>query len=153
MAMAATKAGHNDKREDDSKGTVIEVDVAEGTPLTHEDYVFLASLGPQTSSGDRTRTDMAGLLMDDETVAALHRYRDFFAVHGVNCNVAMVDGSVKTIIDRNGDGYLNSGFPVGSGNISAENGFTDGECEINVTDVFTGTILDTTVFTKTAQEF
>ena len=42
--------------------------------------------------------------------------RDFFAVHGIgktkHCNVLMADGSVQVFVDKNGDGYINPGFPV-----------------------------------------
>jgi len=52
--------------------------------------------------------------------------RDWYSVHGggtkgSSCNILMADGSVKTFIDANGDGFLNPGFPV--------NGLTDDEID------------------------
>jgi prepilin-type N-terminal cleavage/methylation domain-containing protein/prepilin-type processing-associated H-X9-DG protein len=61
----------------------------------------------------------------------LQDYRGFGPVHNGECNILMVDGSVQTFVDKNGDGFLNNGFPP-----SAENGFEDEEVEIEPRDVF-----------------
>ncbi|MDA1231910.1 MAG: DUF1559 domain-containing protein [Planctomycetota bacterium] len=78
----------------------------------------------------------------------LQDYRDFYAVHAAGCNLLMADGSVKTIFDTNGDRYLNPGFNA-TGMTSARDGYTEGPCEINAFEVFTGTWLqDPAAFAK-----
>jgi prepilin-type N-terminal cleavage/methylation domain-containing protein/prepilin-type processing-associated H-X9-DG protein len=73
--------------------------------------------------------------------------RDWYAWHRGQCNVLMADGSVKTLIDRNGDGFLNPGFPAGAGAISND-GYASGECEINNFEVFCGTFLSRDLILK-----
>jgi len=70
--------------------------------------------------------------------------RDWYAHHGKTANVLMADGSVKELIDVNGDGFFNPGFPV-SGNAVAladSVGYTSGDVEINSFEVFTGVMID-----------
>jgi prepilin-type N-terminal cleavage/methylation domain-containing protein len=68
-------------------------------------------------------------------------YRDFGAVHGVtdkHCNFLMADASVKTLVDRNKDGFINNGFNpavyTGAGSI----GYTSADLEVEPTDLFSG---------------
>ena len=83
----------------------------------------------------------------------LQDYRDMLAVHRGNCNILMADGSVKVVADTNGDGFLNPGFPVVDQGTAAQTvGYTDGTCEINNFEVFTGLFLNIDVFTKTEFE-
>lgn len=68
--------------------------------------------------------------------------RDWFAWHGRGrnkiCNILMADGSVKAIVDLNGDGFLNPGFPAsGTGS-----GYTDGTVELRPSECFSGPWLD-----------
>lgn len=78
----------------------------------------------------------------------LQDYRDFYATHNGGCNLLMADGSVKTIFDLNGDKYLNPGFNA-TGMSKAVDGYTEGPCEINAFEVFTGTWLqDPATFSK-----
>jgi prepilin-type N-terminal cleavage/methylation domain-containing protein/prepilin-type processing-associated H-X9-DG protein len=51
-------------------------------------------------------TGVGGIFLQDT--------RDWFAVHNGAANILMADGSVKSVNDKNGDGYLNPGFPVPS---------------------------------------
>ncbi len=79
--------------------------------------------------------------------------RDWKATHGKNCNLLMADGSVKHITDLNGDGMFNPGFPVDTSVSSTqvlkdEVGYTDGVCEINAFDVYTGVLLDYQNYSK-----
>lgn len=84
---------------------------------------------------------VAGGTPGDATLGmVLQDYRDFYAVHNGGCNLLMADGSVKTIFDLNGDRYLNPGFDA-TGMTLARDGYTDGPCEINAFEVFTGTWL------------
>jgi prepilin-type processing-associated H-X9-DG protein len=53
----------------------------------------------------------------------LQDYRGFGVVHRSACNLAFADGSVKSIADKNRDGYLNNGF-------GAIGGFADSEPDI-----------------------
>lgn len=75
--------------------------------------------------------------------------RDWFAVHGNQANILMADGSVKTIVDSNGDGFFNPGFPVeGVTNPEKTVGYTDGEVELDAARVYTGTNLNIEIITK-----
>jgi len=42
-------------------------------------------------------------------------YRAFGPVHQWSCNILFADGSVRSFLDRNRDGFLNNGFPQGNG--------------------------------------
>ncbi len=85
------------------------------------------------------------------SVLYLQDTRDWYAVHGDTANILMADGSVKELVDINGDGYFNPGFPVAgsaSSNLAKTNGYTDGVCEINNFDVFTGINLNNALYLK-----
>ena len=73
--------------------------------------------------------------------------RDWQAVHGGRANILMSDGSVKELKDLNGDTFLNPGFPA-SGGTSQTDGYTDGVCEINAFEVYTGTFLNFKALSK-----
>lgn len=70
----------------------------------------------------------------------LQDYRNFGAVHGagkeLSCNILFADGSVRSFVDKSGDGFLNSGFDpaVASGPI----GFTNSAVELDPSDIFQG---------------
>ena len=72
-------------------------------------------------------------------------------------NLLMADGSVKSVTDLNGDGFLNPGFPVGGGTkttaeLAATVGYTDGTVEMSSFEVFNGIMLNGTSATKGAFE-
>jgi prepilin-type N-terminal cleavage/methylation domain-containing protein/prepilin-type processing-associated H-X9-DG protein len=67
--------------------------------------------------------------------------RDWFAVHKTSANILMADGSVKTVYDLNGDGFLNPGF-IATGMVGKSDGYVAGPCEISSFDVFCGTFLN-----------
>jgi hypothetical protein len=58
----------------------------------------------------------------------------------------MADGSVKVLTDLNGDGFFNPGVPVdktlGKKVLQDRVGYTDGICEINAFEIYTGTVLN-----------
>jgi len=72
--------------------------------------------------------------------------RDWFAWHGRGrnkiCNILMADGSVKAIVDLNGDGFLNPGF---TGSATGGSGHTDATVELRPSEVFSGPWLDAQV--------
>ncbi|MBW3538891.1 MAG: DUF1559 domain-containing protein [Planctomycetes bacterium] len=85
----------------------------------------------------------------------LQDMRDWFAVHsGGTANVLMADGTVKEIVDRNGDGFFNPGFPANPAggetmdDLIQRQGYGSGETEVNAFDVFTGTFLRVKLFEK-----
>ncbi|MCA9006793.1 MAG: DUF1559 domain-containing protein [Planctomycetaceae bacterium] len=87
---------------------------------------------------DPNRTGTAGV----DGNLWLQDSRDWFAWHGRGrnkiCNILMADGSVKAIVDLNGDGFLNPGFQAsGTGS-----GYTDGTVELRPSEVFSGPWLD-----------
>lgn len=61
----------------------------------------------------------------------LQDYRGLDPIHQNNCNIAMADGSVRQVFDVNKDGYINNGFPVGSGSKQ----FADATEEVAPTDL------------------
>ncbi len=72
--------------------------------------------------------------------------RDWFALHAGRANILFSDGSIRSLIDTNKDGYLNPGFPVPAGSDPEETGYTDGRCELNPWECFTGTFLSQQTF-------
>jgi hypothetical protein len=70
--------------------------------------------------------------------------RDWFAVHNGILNLLMADGSVKSIVDLNGDGYLNPGFPINNAvtDIDILNlGYANGQVELTPDQFFGGVFL------------
>jgi prepilin-type N-terminal cleavage/methylation domain-containing protein/prepilin-type processing-associated H-X9-DG protein len=67
--------------------------------------------------------------------------RDWYAMHARRVNLLFADGSIRSIVDTNKDGYLNPGFPVPVGSDPEATGYTDGRCEINPWEMFTGAFL------------
>ena len=65
--------------------------------------------------------------------------RHWYAAHAGQLNLLMGDGGVKTFTDRNGDGFLNPGFPVSSVRPEeAEHGFADATLELPPHEFFAG---------------
>jgi prepilin-type N-terminal cleavage/methylation domain-containing protein/prepilin-type processing-associated H-X9-DG protein len=79
--------------------------------------------------------------------------RDFGTVHGSGTqkavNILFADGSVKTIYDVNGDGYINPGFmgPFSPGT-AVTDGFTGDECEVDPAEMWNGPYLNFDDFIK-----
>ncbi|QDU30527.1 hypothetical protein ETAA8_56720 [Anatilimnocola aggregata] len=90
-------------------------------------------IGPGGSAGTRTY---------------LQDTRDWFAVHdggrNASCNIVMVDGSVKSFQDNNGDGFLNPGFAVSgiTAATQASIGYSNGDLEIQPGEMFNGVFLN-----------
>src|SRR5690606_4840110 len=91
---------------------------------------------PSTAAGDGGNADFGGA----DGILWLQDTRDWYAVHGsgksLAVNILFGDGSVKTVIDRNGDGYLNPGFPVNNGTIN--DGYLDSAVELEPFVAFSG---------------
>lgn len=70
--------------------------------------------------------------------------RDWFCVHGggskLSCNILMADGSVKNVVDQNGDSYLNPGFQAIGGDHN--DGYRDGTIELTSFTVFSGPTIE-----------
>ncbi len=110
-------------------------------------------LGNAVSMAKQVEQEAAGLGIDPPTALSntfLQDTRDWLAVHGggnnLSCNILMADGSVKTFVDRNGDGYLNPGFPVPDGLTDAQYqgiGYRDSTVELHPAEMFNGIFLST----------
>jgi prepilin-type N-terminal cleavage/methylation domain-containing protein/prepilin-type processing-associated H-X9-DG protein len=75
--------------------------------------------------------------------------RDWYAWHGgskPHTNILMADGSVKSVVDQNGDGYLNPGFPAVGGD--QNDGYTDGTVELTPSEVYSGPWIDLNTISK-----
>ncbi|MCY2964777.1 MAG: DUF1559 domain-containing protein [Planctomycetota bacterium] len=107
--------------------------------------------GVEVGVGNNTEISFANTESNSlGTKLYLQDYRDFFAVHGTTCQMLMADGSVKELIDTNGDQFFNPGFPV-TGNksvLSDSVGYTDGVCEIDSFQIYTGAVLNQTKLVK-----
>jgi len=73
---------------------------------------------------------------------------DWFAWHSKTVNIVFIDGSVRTLEDQNGDGYINPGFlvPTPTSESEIENqrftvGYLSPEVETNPFEIFSGTSL------------
>jgi len=87
----------------------------------------------------------------DGNNAYLQDTRDWFAVHGSTCNVLMADGSVKEFSDKNGDEFLNPGFPVPKNLPDSEYaiiGYRNADVELPPTEMFNGVFLQKVVKRK-----
>ena len=74
--------------------------------------------------------------------------RDWFAWHSSTVNIVFIDGSVRTLDDENGDGYINPGFLVPTPTTDSEVemqrasvGYLSPQVETNPFEIFTGTSL------------
>ena len=67
--------------------------------------------------------------------------RDWRAYHSNRINIVYADGHVGDVFDRNGDGYVNPGFPVPVGADPDTVGYTDGRCEVSPFRMYNGTFL------------
>jgi len=77
--------------------------------------------------------------------------RDWYCWHGTgkrnrSCNILMADGSVKTIHDRNGDLFLNPGFPVPAGTTGS--GITDSTVDLSPVEIYSGPWLGRSIISK-----
>ncbi|MDA0809939.1 MAG: DUF1559 domain-containing protein [Planctomycetota bacterium] len=111
----------------------------------------------ETASQNRVQVPASGLTGVSSMV--LQDTRDWAAVHAGQLNLLMADGSVKSVTDLNGDGFLNPGFPVdlaGTNNtkaLLADNvGYTDAVVEMSAFEVFNGIMLNGRSATKGAFE-
>ena len=81
----------------------------------------------------------------------LQDQRDWNAWHGgakKHCNILMADGSVKSVADVNGDGYLNPGFPVVAGTGGPGSGYLDGVVELPPSEIYSAPFLQSPSITK-----
>lgn len=88
-------------------------------PTGIEALVTVATSWPAEGESETTTNSLARVPADATATAGnsmvLQDTRDWFAVHRGTMNLLMADGSVKTITDLNGDGFLNPGFPIAQG--------------------------------------
>lgn len=92
-------------------------------------------------AGAFTGTGVGGIFLQDT--------RDWFAVHNGSANILMADGSVKSVTDKNGDGYLNPGFPVPATLTPADYldlGYTDSTVELTPDQFFGGVFISDQYF-------
>ncbi|MEM6363482.1 MAG: DUF1559 domain-containing protein [Planctomycetota bacterium] len=93
--------------------------------------------------------DLAGGLPSAEATGNGLNYiqdtRDWFALHLGSANILMADGAVKNVIDLNGDGYFNPGFPIADGlteDAIARVGYASAEVEMAPSAFFNGMFID-----------
>ncbi len=108
--------------------------VPTGTPMDWLDS-SLPSRG-QTVTDESIYTGSAGIPL------VLQDTRDWRAYHSKKLNIVFADGSVRAIVDENGDGYINPGFPVPPGSDVEITGYSDSRCEVNPWELFLGTFID-----------
>lgn len=87
-------------------------------------------------------------------VVYLQDTRDWFGLHLGSANILMADGSVRNVVDINGDGYLNPGFPIPAGfadgaagavNVT-RTGYSDATLEMAPSEFFNGVFIDEAFF-------
>jgi prepilin-type N-terminal cleavage/methylation domain-containing protein/prepilin-type processing-associated H-X9-DG protein len=87
------------------------------------------------NGGNATHGGVDGLIW-------LQDCRDWFAVHGggnkASVNLLMADGSVKSVEDKNRDGFLNPGFPIDPANADENDGYLTNQVELEPFEVYGG---------------
>jgi prepilin-type N-terminal cleavage/methylation domain-containing protein/prepilin-type processing-associated H-X9-DG protein len=68
----------------------------------------------------------------------LQDYRRFAMTHSGTTNILFADGSVKSLVDKNNDGYINNGFTPNAG----RGGFGNDEVEAGPDDLYSAYSLD-----------
>ena len=122
--------------------------------LVTADFEALSVMATQWPTAGVVETSATSVARVPDTATALagagslilQDTRDWFAVHRGTCNLLMADGSVKSVTDLNGDGFLNPGFPVDASaesraDLSTKVGYIDGTVELAAFDVFSGVLL------------
>lgn len=102
------------------------------------------------TAGTAVTSTVVSAYAPSATTWFLQDTRDWFAVHQASANILMADGSVREIIDLNGDKFFNPGFNYDMTTApSAESqGYTSNVCEINNFEVFCGPTLAIRAVTK-----
>lgn len=106
------------------------------------------AVGTTDTIAASTTRSLAGTAPTGASSMVLQDTRDWFAVHRASLNILMADGSVKSVQDLNGDGFLNPGFPVSEGTSNIETlkrdtGYTDSTVELSAFNVYCGVFLRT----------
>jgi prepilin-type processing-associated H-X9-DG protein len=100
-----------------------------------------------------THLPLKGQIGPGGSTVILQDTRDYGTVHGSgtqkSVNMLFADGSVKVIYDVNGDGYINPGLngPFDATTATTD-GFTDNECEVDPSEMWSGPYLNFDDFLK-----
>ena len=118
---------------------------------TTDTTVFETTGSTVVTSVFRDEQGAAGMPKKDP-LDHLQDWRDFGPVHGSgkggSCNVLFADGSLKTFVDQNGDGFLNPGFDIITNNPPATTtdytgtGYADNLVELPAAQIFSGIFLN-----------
>ena len=119
--------------------------------------VLAAVIGPNGWPSVGTIDPVVPTADPDGLGPILQDTRDWFAVHNGKVNIVMADGSVKSIVDLNGDGFLNPGFAVDTSvgtpdSRAATIGYTDNTMELHPSTAYSGVLLNNDEVQKTAFE-
>jgi prepilin-type N-terminal cleavage/methylation domain-containing protein/prepilin-type processing-associated H-X9-DG protein len=115
--------------------------VPTGTPMTWLTPALLPTRGQVVTDESIYTGDAAIPLVLQDT-------RDWRAYHNRKLNLLYCDGSVRAVVDENGDGYINPGFPVPPGSDTEITGYADNRCEANPWEFYFGTFIETGFKTK-----
>jgi prepilin-type N-terminal cleavage/methylation domain-containing protein/prepilin-type processing-associated H-X9-DG protein len=115
--------------------------VPTGTPMTWLTPGLLPTRGQVVTDESIYTGDAAIPLVLQDT-------RDWRAYHNRKLNLLYCDGSVRAVVDENGDGYINPGFPVPPGSDTEITGYADNRCEANPWEFYFGTFIETGFKTK-----
>lgn len=120
-------------------------------PLPDEDGKGGVDLSPADGTNDDLTNTATNIYGGTDGYCVLQDIRDFATVHGSgtnkSVNILFADGSVKTIYDLNGDGFINPGFAM-KGGTAEKDGYTNSRCEIGPADMYNGPFLNTSELLK-----
>jgi prepilin-type N-terminal cleavage/methylation domain-containing protein/prepilin-type processing-associated H-X9-DG protein len=71
----------------------------------------------------------------------LQDIRDWRAYHSKSVNIVFADGSVRSLEDTNGDGFINQGFVVDATATFENTGYLSSEVEVNPWELYPGVLL------------